>query len=175
MRLIRSTSPEKYQVGDSQSNCGAGTRIQSSAIRIDTTIANVHTYQRLVITHSTMLFAYCSPRYEWTSGRYEILTCSNVARRGPPPKAQRRAPVRSRGPEFMALGYRLIRVGFAAERTLPGPAGLRRTASPPAVVLAPAILVGLTMALPLAYLLLRSAGAGGEAWTFCLTLVPSIH
>ena len=68
----------------------------------------------------------------------------------------------------MALGYRSIRAGVAAERALPAPDGLRRTASPPAVVLVPAILIGLAMALPLAYLLLRSAGADSEAWDLLL-------
>ena len=40
----------------------------------------------------------------------------------------------------------------------------RRLASPPLIVLVPAVLVGLAMLLPLAYLVIRSAGASGETW-----------
>ena len=42
--------------------------------------------------------------------------------------------------------------------------GLSKTGWPPAVVSVPGILVAAAMALPLAYLVLRTAGSGSEAW-----------
>ena len=44
----------------------------------------------------------------------------------------------------------------------------RRAASPPLVVLLPALLVGLALLLPLLYLIIRSAGASEEAWALLL-------
>ena len=51
-------------------------------------------------------------------------------------------------------------IGGGGDSALP----YRRATSPPVVVLFPAVLVGLAMLLPLAYLIIRSAGASQEAW-----------
>ena len=46
----------------------------------------------------------------------------------------------------------------------PGPLQRLRFAAPPLAVWLPALLVGTAMTLPLAYLIIRGAGASGEAW-----------
>ncbi len=59
--------------------------------------------------------------------------------------------------------YQPLPVGARGEIGLSsGP--YRRSTSPPLVVLVPAILVGLGMLLPLAYLVIRSAGATDDTW-----------
>ncbi len=54
--------------------------------------------------------------------------------------------------------------GLARVAAFSGNRGMALVNLPPAIILYPAILVGLAMALPLAYLVIRSVGASDEAW-----------
>ncbi len=61
-----------------------------------------------------------------------------------------------------------FQIAAAAEVRQPAPTGARAAAAPPVAVWLPVLLIAAAMALPPAYLLLRSADAGAEAWGLLL-------
>ena len=66
------------------------------------------------------------------------------------------------------MGGKVVQAGVSGSEHARLGSRSRGVASPPLVVLLPALLVGLAMLLPLVYLIIRSAGASEEAWALLL-------